>query len=634
MYRAIRRLMVFGLLAATLGGCSRNYYRRQADADAYSLVQQASCDPRWPNAGFTIETHPESRMYDSENPDCPPMPPDDPTSHQLMHCVDCKTGYPCWHANGDTPYVENPYWLSTLPVGEDGKVSLNEDSVIRLALLHAPDFQEELEELYLSALDVSFERFRFDHQFFGGESVFYTADGRARTQLDGESQSVLEVSTATPGRNLSMQKLYTTGAELVVGFANSLIWQFAGPDDYTSTSLLDFSLIQPLLRGAGRDLVMERLTIAERTLLANVRQMERFRRGFYLEILTGSNAGPGPSRRGGFFGGSGLEGFTGVGGGGFGRVGGFSGGGFGGQGFAAGAGAASAGGFFGLLQEQQGLRNQEATIAALRNSLSQLEAFYNAGRIDFLQVQQARQALFNAESQLLNARASFETNLDDLKTDIGFPPSLEMTVDATLLQPFDLIDSQLVPIQNRMTDIQSSVGETILQLANATERDATWSPRLEAHLRAVQDYLKEVADIQDAIFEQNLPRAKDDIRKLREVIPRRARQRDWTESGRRAILPTTQFATVGTARRDADESGARSAPATLISLCKATVDAPSPPQPNKDNAFQSHQDAALCRRARNRLFVELPSQQDRSSVPIHTSSGVLRGCSVRGKCHR
>ena len=81
-----------------------------------------------------------------------------------------------------------------------------------------------------------------------------------------------------------------------------------------ASSLLDFTLMQPLLRRAGRDRIMERLTLAERTLLANVRQMDRYRRGFYVEIMTGVDAGSGPSRRGGVFG-AGLEGFTGVGGG-------------------------------------------------------------------------------------------------------------------------------------------------------------------------------------------------------------------------------------------------------------------------------------------------------------------------------
>ena len=69
------------------------------------------------------------------------------------------------------------------------------------------------------------------------------------------------------------------------------MWQFAGPDDYSSRSLIDVNLVQPLLRAGGRIRVMERLTIAERALLANVRQMEHYRRGFYLSVITGEDPG-------------------------------------------------------------------------------------------------------------------------------------------------------------------------------------------------------------------------------------------------------------------------------------------------------------------------------------------------------
>src|SRR5690606_31300413 len=141
--------------------------------------------------------------------------------------------------------------------------------------------------------------------------------------------------------------LTATGGQPIVGFAKSLMRQLAGPDNYTSNKLLNLHFIQPLLRGGGRIRVMERLPIVEPALLANVRQMERYRSGFYLNVVTGRDTGGGPNRRGGFFGGSGLENFSGVGGGGFGQVGNFGGQFFGGGGggITGGAGAQGAGGY-------------------------------------------------------------------------------------------------------------------------------------------------------------------------------------------------------------------------------------------------------------------------------------------------
>ena len=126
---------------------------------------------------FRIDVDPRSRMFDPDDPDCPPMPPDDPISHQLMNCVDCKPGAPCWKHAPHTPYVDNPNWEEYLPRNDEGQVVLDLQGAVQMALLQSTDYQEQLETLYLSSLDVTFERFRFDTQFFGGSSIFFTADG-------------------------------------------------------------------------------------------------------------------------------------------------------------------------------------------------------------------------------------------------------------------------------------------------------------------------------------------------------------------------------------------------------------------------------------------------------------------------
>jgi hypothetical protein len=211
--------------------------------------------------------------------------------------------------------------------------------------------------------------------------------------------------------------------------------------------------------------VLERLTVAERTLLANVRQMEYYRRGFFVNVATGRDAGQGPQRRGGLLGGAGLSGFTGVGAGGFGQVGGFAqGAGGGGGGTAGGAGAAQAGGYLGLLQDQQQIRNQEATVAALADSLAQLEAAYEAGRIDRFQVDLARQALYNTRSQLLINRANYQSTLDRFKLTLGLPPHLELAINDPLLSPFQLIDPVIPPLQTRLTSLQQTIGDQIIVL--------------------------------------------------------------------------------------------------------------------------------------------------------------------------
>ncbi|MEM9656949.1 MAG: TolC family protein, partial [Planctomycetota bacterium] len=479
-YRPLSRPLRLGLAAlgvALSAGCSRTFYREQADAEAYCLVDHKAAAVGAPSDEFRIAVDPRSRMFDPYDPDLEPMPPDDPASHQFMEYVDCKENAKLWREAPQTPFVDNPDWQSYLPRNEDGEVVLDIRGAVELALLESPRYQRELEDLYLSALDVSFERFRFDAQFFGGSSVFYTADGRDRA--GGDSSSILAVSPARAGNRWQVQRLTSFGGTIVAGFANSLIWQFAGPTDYTSATLFDFAVLQPLLRSGGRVRVLERLTIAERTLLANVRAMERFRRGFYLNVVTGDDPGQGPSRRGGFFGGAGLEGFTGVGGGGFGGVGNFGGGfgGFGGGGgITGGAGAQGAGGYLGLLQSAQEISNQRANVASLRESVEQLQASYDAGRIDRFQVDFAQQALYTAQSQLLTSETFYEASLESFKISLGLPPELDLSIDDPLLDQFMLLDPELEAFQARVTSVLSALRELRTAMADEGPGEAAPEP--------------------------------------------------------------------------------------------------------------------------------------------------------------
>jgi outer membrane protein TolC len=410
-------LLVGGLVLST--GCSRSFYREQADFEAYSLIGRGAQGPGWELTDYSIEADSKSRMHDPNCPNWPPMPTDDPISHQLMQCVDGKRGSRAWERYGTTPFVENPYWLLHLPYDDEGNVVLDRESAVLLARLHSRRYQSKLEDLYLSALDVSFQQFRFDAQFFGGYSTFFTADGPDRA---GGPSSLLAINSDM-GRIIEMRKQFATGTELVAGMANSLVWQFAGPDEYSATSLLDFSLAQPLLRGAGRAVVLESLTDAERALLANIRQMERFRCSFYVNTVTGRTPDPGPSR-------SGI-----------------------GLGTVSPGAVTGSGGLLALMEQQVRIRNQRANVAGLRESLDQLDSAYEAGRIDRLQVDQARQALYNAQSRLLSLKKTYQDRLDAYKVLIGLPPGLPIKVEDPLLGRFDLIDPRTTDAQDRVADL-------------------------------------------------------------------------------------------------------------------------------------------------------------------------------------
>ena len=520
-YYYLSRLVFVSVgLSAGFVGCSLSDYRERADRDAYEVIAEKSCDPRWDQPGFNIEIDPRSRYYDGYHPDCPPMPLDDPASHRFMECVDGKKGWKHWDDNGTRSQLENPMWRERLgeyaPLTPDGKVLLDLDTALEMAYIHSPDYQSQLETLYLSALDVTTERFAFDTQFFGGNTTTFSHLGRLR---DGGESNTLSTDS-----NLRLERRFATAGQLLVGFANSFVWQFAGPNTNSTVSILNFSLVQPLLRGAGRDRALETLTRVERGLLANLRQLERYRRGFYTEVAVGDQGVGGVSRLGGFQGGTGLTGFTGQGAGGLGGVGAASGfgGGFGGGGGGggvagstglAGGGAGNVGGFIGLLQSLQQIRNSQNSLDLQLRTLALLEGNLEAGLIDLTQVDQFRQSIETLRAQLLQARNGLQGGLDGFKTGtLGLPPDLEIELDDSLIKQFQFISPDITSLQDRIAKMQDDLG-------NLEEK-----PTRQDLNRAISAARQLLAD-----YKKQMPITDQDIKKMQSSIPKRTTTISKTE---------------------------------------------------------------------------------------------------------
>ena len=508
-------------LALLATGCSRAHYRLQADAEAYALMDEKARHVARPvNVPLRIDLDRRSRMFNPFDLDFQPMPLDDPASHRYLQCVDGRRGYPMWEAAGLTNTAESPDWWRFLPLGEDGVLELNAENAVRIALLHSPEYQEQLETLYLSALDVSSERFRFDTQFFGGADVLYSNSNVDAGAVDIDSSQV-EVGT-----DLTLRRQFATGADLVVSTANQIVWNLSGPDARATTTLLDFTLLQPLLRNAGRDVVLERLTLSERRLLANVRSFERFRRGFYLEIVTGRNNDARVRRSGGVFG-VGLGGFTGLGGG-------FAGLGGGG------------GGFIGLLQDQLQIRNLEENIARLQETLLILENTLvellttipddpEAIIRQRLQIAQSRSALLSSQSALVTRRVAFQNSLDQFLRDLGLPPYICVRLNDPSLERFELIDRRLRQRREELIEVRTAVGRLNVALLDQTEssinpdtgrpeQKLVWDEDVAALVEELLESLKPLSRLTGQLTEEDLPRVAADLERLAEQLPKRRQQ--------------------------------------------------------------------------------------------------------------
>ncbi len=438
------------LLGAVIVGCakSRQQYQRSADKEVYSAITQRNGDPRWHTASFGIRMNPESRYFDPYNQNCPPSPEDDPTSHQYMHCVDGMKGWEHWGEYGVRSSLDNPGWQSTLgdygTLNADGEYVLDLDSAVQLAYLHSPQNQNQLETLYLSALDVTRERFRLDTQFFGGLGAFYRHNGNvipAAIQFDGISGDYIIVepfegiegnrlTIGTGNSPVEMRRKYATAGELLVGFANSFVVEFTGDDVGLANSIANFTFIQPLLRGAGRDVALEQLTFSERNLLANLRAYSQYRQGFYTLVAIGDLGVSGPVRSSRN---TSLSIFSGVSG---------------------------VNGFVGLLRQQQQIRNAEDNLKLQLQSLRRLEAFLETGTINLVQVEQFRQNIESERVSLLQLKNAYLRAFDNYKKNaLGLPPDTPLGLDDTLIQQFKLIADDAVAVQDQISAQQILMGE-------------------------------------------------------------------------------------------------------------------------------------------------------------------------------
>jgi hypothetical protein len=327
-----------------------------------------------------------------------------------------------------------------------------------------------------------------------------------------------------------------------------------------------------------------RLTLAERTLLYNVRSFERYRTGFYTTITVGRAAEPGPTRRGGLFGGAGLQGFTGLGGG-FGTVGNVQTNNA--AGFGGGGGVPTVGGFLGLVQNQLQIRNVEENVARLRENVARFEdalreqltvvsATQDTIPSQQLQVSQTRQALNSLQASLLQQKFNYEQSLDAFKLTLGLPPYVCVEIKDPILDQFNLISDELKERRSRANDLREAVGNSNSKLLELSpieidaatgnkSRSMPWNKDTAQAISEIRGKIDSIESLRRTILGRDFPEVRADIEKLKGIVgPREmelARLRQLYEQERGTVCSLLPTATLDIALLDSGQI--RSLPANL-----------------------------------------------------------------------
>ena len=171
------------------------------------------------------------------------------------------------------------------------------------------------------------------------------------------------------------------------GFTNSRTRSVIPQRAYSAN--VGISLSQPLLRGAGYEVSHEALTSAERGLIYSIRDFELFRESFSIQVAQA---------------------------------------------------------FFDLISRQQTLANEDANYAQAKKDREKAEALFKLERNTEQEVFRAKRREIEAENQLIEQRAAFESLLDQFKIRLGLPTTVRLNI-----QPYD---PEVIPVD---IEIKSAV---------------------------------------------------------------------------------------------------------------------------------------------------------------------------------
>ncbi len=317
------------LLALLIGGqgCSRKHYRERADRAVYASIDEQSQHGPWaPEADFSIDTDPRSRLFDSSDPDDPLLPI--PGPHLYGYALPSLTGQGAGRMVSTEEGVSNrasgqpgtgggtrigglaiqpipaSYWDS-VPEGalarmlefesvreeyrkryeQEPPESLRDDAerlslgkIIELARLESRDYQSQKEQFYRAALALTRQRFDFSPRLARqglGSNATYT-----HTRTGGDAADAGVVSSSLQG-----QQTLPTGGSIMARLANDVVLTFDGADGFSTDvgSDLLFSLNQSLLQ---RDVRLNPLIQAERDLVYAAREYARFRKTFFERLAS------------------------------------------------------------------------------------------------------------------------------------------------------------------------------------------------------------------------------------------------------------------------------------------------------------------------------------------------------------
>jgi outer membrane protein TolC len=347
-------LFLLALLWWGAGCRSPQDFREDADEKAYDIIEEKQ-EATGQGEPFTIERPMDTfrrRLMADQNL---------PRAAALSLGVDQLD---------ETRHWPKDDYLESRPVDGNSPLSVDPNAPTVLSLVDALEigarnsfsFQSQKESVFSAALQLDLERHNFRTKFFSQLTYLASTDG-----LHGDSQSG-GVGSADGTFTRQFQNGMDISGTLAVDLAN--LWK--GGSGSSLGVIADASISVPLLRGAGKHIVTENLTQAERNVIYAIWEFERFKRTFAVNVW---------------------------------RL------------------------YLSVLQQQDSVLNARKDYESLIRSARWSRRRADAGRLTEVQVDQAVQSQLSARNNWISAQQAFESRLDSFKSALGLPPDAAIELD-------------------------------------------------------------------------------------------------------------------------------------------------------------------------------------------------------------
>lgn len=423
-------LSICVIIILTLSSCSKDRYKKSADKETLQIIKTKTEEVPGMLKDFSIEAKQDYNPLDN-----------------LPVYIETDEAF------GVSKNQGQEYYLLSL------------EKVLEIAMNCSREYLTRKETLYLSALNLTLERYKYTPIFSNKNKVTVTQQTYDKNvpsdytrALDALESSIPNIQTLT-GTSAQLLRQYHQileqagdvagwtkpdveiidkqsakgslqtgvsmlllgGGRLALQLTNNFFRFLNGNANEEAGSVLSASFTQPLWRGRGRKISAERLTQAERDVLYDLRDFTRYRQEFVVRICKA---------------------------------------------------------YYSVLEQRDIVKNNYQSYLNFKASYDRENAFAQEGRKTLTEIGRIQQALLSSEDTWINSLRRYKESLDEFKISIGLS-----TDSPVMLDPKELVKLKEEGLKHpQITDDEAIKVALVTRLEIYTQKDIVEDAERKIHI--------------------------------------------------------------------------------------------------------------------------------------------------------